>query len=142
MSLHSDDMVHVTQCQPSESRWRLWVAWPCPSWIVEEDEDEDVQDMIIGGQLPIDDSLNWFTMQGEAQTIAAFRHDLYGCGHELRAKRAGRDPWHLGPHPPDQCPEMAGLLRFCGPGVYKGRIPLPWEAAPLRQTKGLEHIVN
>lgn len=81
-------------------------------------------------------------MQGEAQTVTAFRHDLYGCGKELREKRAGRDPWHNGPHPADQCPEMRGLLAYCGPDAYNGQKALPWVAAALRQTQGLQHLVN
>ncbi len=75
--------------------------------------------------------------------MAAFRHDLYGCGRELNEKRAVRDPWHLGPHPGGQCPEMAGLLAHCGPGVYSGRKPLPWAAEQsLRQHKGIVNLVN
>jgi hypothetical protein len=81
-------------------------------------------------------------LQGEAQTVTAFRHDLYGCSTELREKRASRDPWHQGAHPADQCPEMRGLLAFCGPDLYKGPKPLPWVESPLRQTKGLEHLMN
>lgn len=80
--------------------------------------------------------------QGEAQTVTAFRHDLYGCSTELRGKRATRDPWHQGPHPADQCPEMRGLLAFCGPDPYKGPKPLPWAESPLRQTKGVQHLMK
>ena len=49
-------------------------------------------------------------MQGEATTAAAFESDPYGCGHELAAKRAARDPFADGGYAGERCPAMAGLL--------------------------------
>lgn len=74
-------------------------------------------------------------MQGEAATLGAFTHDLYGCGSELHAKRATRDPFSLGAHPAAYCPEMAALMAYCGPGLYKGRQSLPWQAESVRTHK-------
>lgn len=70
-------------------------------------------------------------MQGKAPTVTLFTHDQHGCGAELHAKRTTRDPFSLGAHPAAQCPEMAALMAFCGPGLYKGR-PLPWQELPIR----------
>lgn len=66
---------------------------------------------------------------GEAATAALWGADPWGCGGELGAKRAARDPF--GRAPPylrgPSCPELADLLAFCGPGPFRG--PLPWSPA-------------
>ena len=73
--------------------------------------------------------------QGEASTVSAFTRDQYGCGEELHAKRASRDPFSLGAHPAAHCPEMAALMAFCGPELYAERQPLPWQEPPIRTHK-------
>ncbi|KAL6768781.1 hypothetical protein ACKKBF_B16175 [Auxenochlorella protothecoides x Auxenochlorella symbiontica] len=67
-------------------------------------------------------------VDGEAAAAAAFRTDPYGCSGALAAKRAERDPFAEGGYGPDRCPAMAGLLNWCGPDPFPGR--LPW--APRR----------
>lgn len=65
--------------------------------------------------------------QGEARTVAAFRHDPYGCRGELREKKAQRDPFAQGPYSAEHCPAMAPLLSCCSTVVYAGKPLLPWE---------------
>lgn len=70
-------------------------------------------------------ALNEAALQGEALTSSAFRSDPYGCGADLAAKRASRDPFAVGGYQADRCPGMAGLLGYCGPEQYQGA--LPWD---------------
>lgn len=62
-------------------------------------------------------------VDGEAAAAAAFRTDPYGCTGPLAAKRAERDPFASGGYSPDRCPAMAGLLEWCGPDLFLGRLP-------------------
>lgn len=70
-------------------------------------------------------------MQGEAATVAGFRADPYGCSGKLKAKKAQRDPFAVGPIHPSRCPDMASLLGYCGRNTFPG--PLPWDPSGRRQ---------
>jgi len=58
------------------------------------------------------------------RTIPQFDTDPYGCRPPLSVKRAARNPWDEKHDYVRQCPEMAALLAWCGPGLFPG--PLPW----------------
>jgi len=58
------------------------------------------------------------------RTIPQFDADPYGCRPPLSVKRAVRNPWGQQHDYARQCPEMAALLAWCGPGLFPG--PLPW----------------
>ncbi|KAG5189225.1 hypothetical protein JKP88DRAFT_206340 [Tribonema minus] len=64
---------------------------------------------------------------GEAAHAALpFKTDPYGCGSPVLAdKRRDRNPYAREPPYPLTAPEMAELLRWCGPGIYAGA--LPWD---------------
>lgn len=62
--------------------------------------------------------------KGEASTMALFEEDPYGCGPRLSAKRRLRDPFAEGGYAGDRCPDMAGLLTYCGLDYYAN--PVPW----------------
>ena len=65
--------------------------------------------------------------KGELQhAVVPFSTDPYGCGAPtLTAKRTERNPYLRSAPYPLSAPEMAGLLKWCGPSLYKGR--LPWD---------------
>lgn len=63
------------------------------------------------------------SLQGEAQTVDAFRGDPYGCSDALTGKRAQRDPFSTGGLTPERCPAMGDLLDYCGPEFYPGELP-------------------
>ncbi|GAB4816506.1 hypothetical protein N2152v2_003552 [Parachlorella kessleri] len=73
-------------------------------------------------------ALNKGALQGEAKTVAAFRKDPYGCGDDLSAKRATRDPFSHGGMSRERCPALGELLDHCGPGLYPAE-RLPWGQA-------------
>ena len=68
--------------------------------------------------------------QGEARTVAAFRHDPYGCRGELREKRTQRDPFANGPYSAANCPAMSALMATCSTKVLMSKQKLPWESRP------------
>jgi hypothetical protein len=63
-------------------------------------------------------------LSGELSTLAQFHADPYGCGPELAAKRAARNPFGDEAKYDRRCPDLAGLILHCGPELYRG--PLPW----------------
>ncbi len=68
---------------------------------------------------------------------APFREDPYGCASPvLTAKRAERNPFRRTTPYIQSCPEIADLLRFCGPQPFpSGR--LPWDNTSSSPRKGL-----
>ncbi|CAM9419772.1 unnamed protein product, partial [Discosporangium mesarthrocarpum] len=59
-----------------------------------------------------------------ANALEPFRADPYGCySTALRAKRGARDPFRRTAPYPLSCPEMEGLLNWCGPLIYQGELP-------------------
>ena len=55
-----------------------------------------------------------------------WRSRPYGCGAALGGKRVSRDPFSRAYKVNvDECPAMAELMVFCGPGYFQQR--LPWD---------------
>ena len=67
-------------------------------------------------------------VSGELVATQSFESDLYGChSHELAEKKDKRNPFRRSIPYLTACPELIGLLNWCGPGVYQNnRLPLPW----------------
>lgn len=69
------------------------------------------------------------TLRGEQNNSAnLFGRDPYGCSQpRLRKKRASRNPFRrsVAYTSSAACPEMAALLRHCGPTLFSGS--LPWD---------------
>jgi hypothetical protein len=65
--------------------------------------------------------------EGEQQNAAKpFESDPYGCHSEvLQEKRKGRNPFHRVAPYALSCPEMAHILRHCGPELIP-KENLPW----------------
>jgi len=62
-------------------------------------------------------------------SLQLFEADPYGCNSQvLLAKRKARNPFHRTTPYALSCPELKGLLSWCGPGIYPGR--LPWSIRP------------
>ena len=63
-------------------------------------------------------------VQFERSLIADhFQHDPYGCRGDIQKKRAARNPGRrLAPYALS-CPDLKGLLLFCGEHVYGGELP-------------------
>eukprot|EP00613_Pedinella_sp_CCMP2098_P072781 CAMPEP_0171919294 /NCGR_PEP_ID=MMETSP0993-20121228/17966_1 /TAXON_ID=483369 /ORGANISM="non described non described, Strain CCMP2098" /LENGTH=325 /DNA_ID=CAMNT_0012555895 /DNA_START=128 /DNA_END=1105 /DNA_ORIENTATION=- len=62
----------------------------------------------------------------QANAVALFAADPYGCSDlGLVAKRMDRNPYKRAVPYGLSCPELGGLLAWCGPGVYDGS--LPWD---------------
>ena len=77
---------------------------------------------------PISASLTYVgqtSKRGEqANAVELFRRDPFGCRDPgLLAKRAARDPFHRAEPYALSCPELAGLLSWCGPAPYPGLLP-------------------
>jgi hypothetical protein len=70
-------------------------------------------------------------LDGEAETLAAFETDPYGCSGDLAAKRMERDPFAEGGYSGAECPAMDELLMHCGPEAFSG--PLPWDTQQRRR---------
>lgn len=68
------------------------------------------------------------TLKAEVEySVKPFELDPYGCADSvLREKRSRRDPFRRGVPYVASCPELRGLLRYCGRERY--RPPLPWSA--------------
>lgn len=69
----------------------------------------------------------------EGITRKAWERDPYACAKngELRAKRRGRNPWRRFHSYTTSCPELAGLLAWCGLGETSPQLQfypgaLPW----------------
>ena len=72
-------------------------------------------------------------LRGELQhSSKPFEQDPYGCAEEthgpgvLRHKRASRNPFRRREGYRDSCPELQGLLAYCGRARYAGA--LPWSS--------------
>jgi hypothetical protein len=74
----------------------------------------------VGANQPVDLG---GAQKGEAKAIAAFKADPYGTGDDLGRKRADRDPFHRVNPYSISCPELEGILRHRGPGLYEGGLP-------------------
>lgn len=61
--------------------------------------------------------------EGEEKTKRSFEKDPYGCQGELSEKRVKRDPFAQGGYSADRCPDMEGLLDYCGTRIYPKRLP-------------------
>lgn len=63
--------------------------------------------------------------EGElTNAVLLFQKDSYGCNDEvLRTKRLGRNPFGRTIPYSLSCPEIIGLLNWCGPELYPGRLP-------------------
>lgn len=70
------------------------------------------------------EALTHAASDGESSVVSLFQKDPYGCKQPLSSKRMERDPFAEGGYAPDRCPEVVGLLDWCGPGIYTG--PVPW----------------
>ena len=86
----------------------------------------------VGLQPPPGEAASKFDVRkaekGEMEnSFVEFSSSPSGCSDErLREKRASRNPFRMGEHPyQGSCPEMQGLLSFCGEGQFDGL--LPWE---------------
>jgi len=66
----------------------------------------------------------------EGATWEQWAADPYGRHAPLSEKRAERDHFHAVIPYCASCPEIAGLLRHEGPGLYSG--PLPWDRQGLK----------
>jgi len=56
--------------------------------------------------------------------LKPFQNDMYGCrSKELVQKREERNPFFRTPSYELTCPEIKGLLSWCGPGIYSGKLP-------------------
>lgn len=63
-------------------------------------------------------------LQGEAQTLEAFKKDPYACRGPLREKRAVRDPFSNGTPASTTCPKLTPFLNGkCTTTLYKGGLP-------------------
>lgn len=59
-------------------------------------------------------------------SIDEFKQDPYGCNSSiLLQKKVDRNPFHYGIPYSLSCPELQGVLAWCGPEIFMGR--LPWE---------------
>ena len=58
-------------------------------------------------------------------SLGPYSRDPYGCGTELQAKRAQRNPFHRSHGYHFGCPELRELLDYCGPDFFQGE--LPWD---------------
>jgi hypothetical protein len=71
---------------------------------------------------------NWLSEQAiereRSGVLRPFQLDPYGCNLDtLTSKRVVRNPL-IRFHPyPQGCPELAGIFRFCGQGIYTGMLP-------------------
>jgi len=63
--------------------------------------------------------------KGELENAAQlFEDDPYGClSLVLQQKRHERNPFKRTPPYVLTCPEMRDLLRWCGPGLFRGKLP-------------------
>jgi len=60
----------------------------------------------------------------DSGTIPQFAKDPYGCSPPLSTKRASRNPFEDSHEYAEKCPELADLLKWCGPKLYsKGNLP-------------------
>lgn len=67
---------------------------------------------------------------GEAVAVASFKTDQYGCNDpSLRKKRSSRNPFRRAVPYSLSCPELQGLLQWCGPQQYQIDA-LPWSRPP------------
>lgn len=64
-------------------------------------------------------------LAGETEHSAKpFESDPYGCARdELRRKRSRRNPFRRALGVGEGCPELRGVLRHCGAGIYDGELP-------------------
>lgn len=56
---------------------------------------------------------------------ADFSKDLYGCSEKLREKKKSRNPYKRNHSYADSCPDLKGLLEYCGEAVFADS--LPWK---------------
>jgi hypothetical protein len=60
-------------------------------------------------------------------SLVQFENDPYGCHHKaLIEKRDKRNPFRRRPAYDQSCPQLSALLHYCGPAIYKHR--LPWSS--------------
>lgn len=66
-------------------------------------------------------------LHAKNNSVRHFEKDPYGChSKELQKKRIERNPFKRKAPYELSCPEIAGLLKWCGPELYP-KEKLPWK---------------